>query len=672
MLSLSFPEPMKPVETLTLAPPEGPETVQEDEAARLLILSEMITLEKERALAYWQTSLAEGRVHASLILGQLDLESLRKVWRETPTELWRIQPDEGRFLVLTLKEEALATMRALALTGAIGAGALIDVRAPWVALAMARGLVGLSSLRSPSDAYRWLVQHEDIAIDALIYFALQGKENDRQAAQHALRWLARRHRGARVLSAAEARGSAVLEAIRDALHPDRDAPPRFTRALPKAFAALPRLRLKTGETLDAASMEVLGRMLATPLTRAHSAMQQVLAHCEESSTRSLGESLFSLWAGGGMATQTQWIASAYLTLGGDEAARALGRSARTWMRSKETHDKRAARLAVEVLGQLGSDVAIQEVATIASTSRDAETTLRAEQVLVRIALERDTEIDLLGAPTRIPSLVLDYGPRSFTTRLTSRLTLGVHDGERALDELPRPNKKDDAAKAALAKTAFKEAQFAMRDAVRAEVLRFEHAMANEQRWALGRFRARLVSETVALVVAQRVLFEAHHNGATHLFRIDEAGHLVTDDDAPLALGEETWVGVAHRLRMDAASRAQWSRVFLEYALIGPFSQLERTVHLAWPEGELTLHPGAVLGLRSKGWRLLRTHGSEVDTLARTWPSGTLKVFIAPGIRPERALDPEPQKITRIETPGALSLVAQSESIRELLGERQSA
>jgi hypothetical protein len=663
------PTSLPPIAAIAIPTREIEDEVLRNEDLRLSLREELLSLPTEQAMAYWRTSLAAGKVHASLILRTLDLEMLRLVWRETPSEAWTMNSQEARYIVLTLGEEALAVMQQLAARGAIGGGALLDVRAPWVALAMAKSLVGQGSLEAPIDAYRWLVQHEDIAIDALIHSALTAAEADRPAAQRALRWLSKRHEQARVLAAAQLYGDDVVEAIRDLLDLDRDAPPPFARPLLKAFAKLTPLRLKTGEALDAASMEVIGRMLAAPLTRSHSAMRDVIERCEESSLQALGQSLFALWVEGGMATQNQWIASAHLTLGGDDAARSLGRAARTWMRSKETHDKRAARLAVAVLGDLASDAAIAEIATIASTSRDAETTLRATHTLARIALERDTEVDMLGAPTAIPTPVLDYGARRFTTKITSVLTLSVWEDARALEELPRPTKKDDAAKAKQAKEAFTEARDVVRDAVRAESLRLEHAMVTEAAWPLARFQSRLAPNAIAGLVAQRVLFGARLEGETPaLFRVDETGALVSVDDAPLVLSASARIVVAHRLMLDASALHAWQRIFADYALITPFAQLDRATHEAWPARTPELHAGAVLGLRAKGWRLLRERSGEIDTLVRAWPSGTLRIEIEPGVRPDRPIDSGPQNIRALRGHDTLTPIAQSESLRELFGD----
>lgn len=667
MQRFHLPSPKPLLAALTLEEPAGPEEVLRDEEERCALQGRIPSLPRDQALAHWRASLAGGRVHAGLIVAHLHPEELREVWKVTPHEAWAMGNDEARFIVLTLGEEALPGMRALASLGVVGGGGLLDVRARWVAMAMARSLVGLSTVALPIDAYRWLVKHEDIACDALVHGALTGEENTRRAALHALRWLAKRHGGARVREAAQARGAHVLKATEEVLAPDYATHALFARPLPKALASFDPVRLKTGEALDAASMEAIVRMVATPLPIEHPALREVFDLCDPESLRALGKQLFAMWTEGGMATQNQWIATAHVMLGGDEALRSLGRAARAWTRSKETHEKRAARLAIEVLGAVASDVAIAEIASIASTSRDAQTVERATQTLARIALERDTDIDELGAPMEVPALTLDYGTRQFATRLSPSLKLVLHDGERLLDELPRPTKKDDAAKAKHAKEVFQEARDAVRDAVKSEARRLEHAMTNEVLWSLQRFRERVAPASIPRFVAQRVLWRAETEGSFRFFRVDEEGTFVSETDAALDLRDAS-IGVAHPHQLNVEARTRWQQIFADYALLAPFAQLDRGVHSAWPSRDRALHPGGVMGLREEGWRLLRERSSEITTLERAWPGGSLRVEIEPGIRPDRIAESPLQTIQRTQMSGVLSAIALSESLRELFGD----
>jgi hypothetical protein len=73
-------------------------------------------------------------------------------------------------------------------------------------------------------------------------------------------------------------------------------------------------------------------------------------------------------------------------------------------------------------------------------------------------------------------------------------------------------------------------------------------------------------------------------------------------------------------------------------------------------------------LRAKGWRLLRERSGEIDTLVRAWPSGTLRIEIEPGVRPDRPIDSGPQNIRALRGHDTLTPIAQSESLRELFGD----
>jgi hypothetical protein len=103
--------------------------------------------------------------------------------------------------------------------------------------------------------------------------------------------------------------------------------------------------------------------------------------------------------------------------------------------------------------------------------------------------------------------------------------------------------------------------------------------------------------------------------------------------------------------------------------LSPFPQLERSVYRdASVVGGREIHPGKVLGLRERGWRLLRRQSGNVDGLERAFATGTLRVDVEPGFWPERLADVPMQRLGVLEaTTGDPSSIAWSEAIRDLLG-----
>ncbi|MBX7193361.1 MAG: DUF4132 domain-containing protein, partial [Sandaracinaceae bacterium] len=447
------------------------------------------------------------------------------------------------------------------------------------------------------------------------------------------------------------------------------APPLFSRALPKSWASR-TVRTREGEALEAASMQTLGRLLATPFPPDHVAMRAAIDACDPASLAELGRALWGEWTEGGMATQNQWIAHAFAVLGGESAVRELGRAARAWARAKDGHARRTARKVAEVFVWLGTETCVTELVTLARTTRDADTRARIEGLLELVAIDRGVAIDELAAPTIELDVALSYGSRRFVPVWSREHTLELRDesGQR-LPDLPRPTKKDDAALAKVAKETWSALREAARDALVSERTRLERAMIEGTRVPLDRLRAQLASSEVSRRVAQGLVWAAHEREGTTLFRVAEDASFATLEDELFVPSDEASASIPHPILLDDATRARWSQVFASYELLAPFPQLARSVHTdasIVPGREIL--PGKVLGLRDRGWRLLRRQSGNVDGLERAFRTGTLRADVEPGFWPERLVEVPMQQLGPLEaTAAAPSSLAWSEAIRDLLG-----
>lgn len=102
-------------------------------------------------------------------------------------------------------------------------------------------------------------------------------------------------------------------------------------------------------------------------------------------------------------------------------------------------------------------------------------------------------------------------------------------------------------------------------------------------------------------------------------------------------------------------------------LLPPFPPLERTVYRDPVVGSREIHPGKVLGLRERGWRLLRRQSGNIDGLERAFATGTLRVDVEPGFWPERLAEVPMQRLGVLgATTGDPSSIAWSEAIRDLV------
>jgi hypothetical protein len=351
MTRLDLPVALPPWPRVTLPPLDLEPRVELTEDASLLhaTLREQIaghlTLEQARGLVAEAERTAQP-ISLAAIVDVLDKDELAALITRVPAEHWFAADSHVRLLVLRLRERSLPLVHALLEERWIGSAAVLDVVSPHAAVAHARAMT--------AEARRWLLANDALARASLAHASLTGPDEDRVYVGAALRWLARRDRGAAIRALAAGWGEPAQAAIEDVLDPRRDAPPLFSRALPKSWASR-KVHTREGETLDAASMQTLGRLLATPLPTEHPAMRAAIAACDPASLAELGRALFREWTEGGMATQNQWIAHAFVVLAGESAVKELGRAARAWARAKDSHTRRTARNAAEVFVWLGTE-----------------------------------------------------------------------------------------------------------------------------------------------------------------------------------------------------------------------------------------------------------------------------------------------------------------------------
>jgi predicted DNA-binding WGR domain protein len=330
-----------------------------------------------------------------------------------------------------------------------------------------------------------------------------------------------------------------------------------------------------------------------------------------------GWELFQLWLQAGAPPKEKWAFTGLGALGNDETARRLTPLIRAW--PGESQHARAT-LGLDVLGQIGSDVALMMLNGIAQKlkfkglqerARDkmreiAETRgITAEQLADRLVPDLDLEDD--GSKT------LDFGPRSFRVGFDEALAPFVMDaaGTR-LKDLPKPNSKDDAALATAATDTWKAMKKDARAVASIQLTRLELAMGNARRWSGEEFRAFFVEHPLLFHVVKRLVwavFDGERPVAT--FRVAEDRSYADRHDDGLTLDDDAQVGIAHRLHLTEADEQAWTRVFGDYELEAPFAQLGREVfRLTAAEAAataLTRYEGKrvetrkLLGLLSRGW-----------------------------------------------------------------------
>ncbi|MCA9615032.1 MAG: DUF4132 domain-containing protein [Myxococcales bacterium] len=567
---------------------------------------------------------------------------------------WAMTPPTAiRLTIARLGERALPRLRTLLGDGQLHGGeALLDVRASWVALALAKHLEWTPELDRSARA--WLADEWELAAPTIVHAALTQGEG---MFGLALEWLDELD-GARLREVADTFGPEARAALDARLDPER-GPSLTTRPLPKVYRAQPPPRRRGGEAIDAESMDQLGRLLAT-LPPHHPLVREAVEALEPEDAATLGQVLLDSWVEGRMATQNRWIAGAYAALTGDVGG--LGRRGRKWDRGKDTHERRAAKGIVQLLRAFGTDDAAAELATFAASARDAKVRAEAEHALWRLARVRGVEIDELPAPTLELDAELSYGSRVFRSRLSPRLELElVAPDDKVLETLPRALKADDAGAVKEAKRAWKELKSALADAMRSEARRLEDAMVSGRTWSVTRLRERAARSEVASAIQRRVVWIDRARGLA--VRMAEDGSFATIDDESVEV--EAPLGVAHRLELSAPDVARWSMLFADYGELQPFPQLAREVVPEPPIGRV-FAVGHVVGLWKNGWQPEGGSGGYATSMTRRFARGCVRATISPGVPLwDVKYDPEPQTLEQVEAVGEVSAIERSEAHRDL-------
>jgi hypothetical protein len=276
---------------------------------------------------------------------------------------------------------------------------------------------------------------------------------------------------------------------------------------------------------------------------------------------------------------------------------------------------------LDVLAAIGTDVALMHLHGIAQKLKFKGLQEKAREKITAVAEARGLTADEL-ADRLVPdlglddsgSLVLDYGPRQFTVGFDEALKPFVRDaaGKRSGDP-PKPGKNDDAKRAAAAFDQYKTLKKDAKAVAQGQVLRLELIMCSQRRFDAASFKSFFVDHPLMIHLVRRLLWGVYDAGALKAtFRVAEDRTFADSLDAPYALAEDATVGVAHRLDLDDATCAAWSRVFADYEILQPFDQLGRAVYrptdaertasvLRRMEG-VTVKTGKILGLEARGWR----------------------------------------------------------------------
>ena len=241
------------------------------------------------------------------------------------------------------------------------------------------------------------------------------------------------------------------------------------------------------------------------------------------------------------------------------------------------------------------------------------------------------------------SLLLDFGPRAFVVAFDETLNVFVKDAQgRRLENLPKPNKGDDAARAEAAVTRYKQLKKEVKALASQQITLLELGMSARKRWTAAQFNSFFVRHPLMRHLAARLVWGAYSDGVLSCcFRVTEDWTLADQNDLPYTLGENTVVGVQHVLEMPESALNAFGQLFADYKILQPFKQLGRETYALRDDEhgastltrykDKTVSTGSLMGLLNRGWKRGETQDGGLI--------GTFHKRVGTDLELDLALDP---------------------------------
>ena len=515
-------------------------------------------------------------------------------------------------------------------------------------------------------AVDWFGRHGTAAVPYLVPAALGEPGRQRKEAEAALRHLASEHGAAAVAKIAVASGDEAARAVERFLAVDpMDLLPDRMPAIGRWAGSdvLPQVRLRDRELAlpREATAHLLTMLALSKPDSMYPGIVPVRESCDPASLAEFSWAVFRSWQASGAPARDDWALTQLGWLGDDETVRRLAPVIRAW--PGEGRNAKAVK-GLDVLGEIGTDVALMHLNGIAQRIRfpalKARARERIDDIAARLGLTPERLADRLVPDFGLDpdgTLVLDYGPRRFVAGFDEQLRPYVTDehGTRR-KTLPKPGAKDDPVRAEAAYRRFAGLRKDVRMVAADQVRRLETAMVTRRRWSRTEFRDLFVEHPLTWHITRRLVWVAEAGDRPTAFRIAEDRSLAGVTDDPLDLPETATIHIAHPVDL-GSDLAAWSDLFADYEILQPFRQLGRAVH-ALTEDErsncrLDRFEGRAMPIRGvlrlirRGWeRGLPRDGDLTRWISRELAADChLVLGLDPGIVAGAGIDDPEQKIT---------------------------
>lgn len=592
-------------------------------------LSLLPTLPNNKALELWLALAGEKHTGDDVVMNHFGVDAL-----------------EG--FILSMKHQP---QRAITTALRIGATTLAPI--------MARLFAKLKTLHK--EARQWLLTYPEHAITGLLPAALGAKGKAREEAQQALLMLAENGHKTRILDiAARYERPDVIQAATSLLALDPlDNFPARRPALPSFYLFMPWHRpcLANGKALSDEALQHLGTMLRFPTTNGlYAGLLQVKKACTASSLASFAWDLFLAWLNAGAPPKESWAFTALGILGNDDTVRQLMPFMREW--PKESKHKWAVT-GLEIFRQIGSDIALMQLNSIAQYFKFKGLREKAQQMIAQIAEHRDLSVaeleDRLAPDLGLDkqgSLILDLGPRQFTVCFDEELIPFVRNMQgRRLKALPRPSKSDDPELSKEAVNHYKLLKKESREIAAKQTQRLEMAMCQQRRWLPEHFRQFLVDHPLVGRLTRRLVWATYNDAdqLTHCFRVAEDHSYTTSSDEEFLLPEKAMIGLVHPAEISQQEAAAFKQLFLDYELLPAFNQLDRPCYQLRPDelnatllerwAEQICPNASLMDLLHTGWRQGALHDNgRVYWLLKPMGKWTAIMALSKGLNIDKVFD----------------------------------
>ncbi len=318
--------------------------------------------------------------------------------------------------------------------------------------------------------------------------------------------------------------------------------------------------------------------------------------------------LFDRWLEAGAGARKRWVLYAAAAHGGGRMVEKIYHQIQEWPKEARGAMAVEAVMALALSPEKQALLAVEKIAwkfkyrQVQKAAGRAMSYAAARFGITREELE-DRIMPHLGFDERVRR-IFDYGTRKFTVTITTGFEIEVfEESGKKLKSLPKPGKRDEEAKAAVAFAEFGVLKKQLRDMASIQKNRMEHAFLTGRMWNMWAWRKLFVGNPIMHQFATGLVWGIYENGKLiQCYRYMEDGSCNTEEgeeyvfpkqchgqsqaalpgqgaDAGTPIGQEQemgrLVGLVHPIELSGDSLKAWMEQLADYEMIQPIAQLDR-------------------------------------------------------------------------------------------------